>query len=62
MASKLIASELAKIERLNDTNYDMWSRKIRYGLIHDNLEIFSLSDLIAFNQVKFVCMLHTAPF
>lgn len=38
MTSKLIASELAKIERLNGTNYDMWSRKIRYGLIHDNLE------------------------
>lgn len=38
MASKLFASELAKIERLNGTNYDIWSRKIRYGLIHDNLE------------------------
>lgn len=25
-------------QRLNGTNYDMWSRKIRYGLIHDNLE------------------------
>ena len=35
----MIASELAKIERLNGTNYDMWSRKIRYGLVHDNLEI-----------------------
>ncbi|KAL8123507.1 hypothetical protein AgCh_011471 [Apium graveolens] len=38
MAIKLIASELAKTERLNGTNYDMWSRKIRYALIHDNLE------------------------
>ena len=38
MASKLIASELAKTKRLNGTNYDMRSRKIRYGLIHDNLE------------------------
>lgn len=37
MVSKLIASELAKIECLNGTNYDMWYRKIKYDLIHDNL-------------------------
>lgn len=27
MASKLIDSESAKIEKLNGTNYDMWSHK-----------------------------------
>lgn len=38
MASKLIASELAKISHLNGPNYDMWHRKIKFGLIHDNLD------------------------
>ena len=38
MASRLISTELAKLEKLNGTNYDMWHRKIKYGMIHDGIE------------------------
>ena len=37
-ASKLITTELAKMEKLNGVNYEMWHRKIKYALIYDNLE------------------------
>ena len=37
-ASKLITTELAKMEKLNGVNYEMWHWKIKYALIYDNLE------------------------
>ena len=37
-ASKLITTELAKMEKLNGVNYEMWHWKIKYVLIYDNLE------------------------
>ena len=37
-ASKLITIELAKIEKLNGVNYEMWHWKIKYALIYDNLK------------------------
>ena len=36
--SKLITTELVKMEKLNGVNYEMWHRKIKYALIYDNLE------------------------
>ena len=38
MASKLVLSELGKIDKFNGSNYDMWHRKIGYALIHDNID------------------------
>ena len=38
MASRLMSTELTKLEKLNETNYDMWHRKIKYGMIHDGIE------------------------
>ena len=38
MASKLIATELTKLEKLNGTSYDMWHRKIKYDMIYDKIE------------------------
>ena len=36
--SKLITTELAKIDKLNGINYEMWHQKIKDVLIYDNLE------------------------
>ena len=36
--SKLITTGLAKIEKMNGVNYEMWHWKIKYALIYDNLE------------------------
>ena len=37
-ASKLITTEITKIEKLNRVNYEMWHWKIKYALIYDNVE------------------------
>ena len=52
MASKLIASELAKLDKLIGTNYDMWHRKIRYALIHDNIEYVIDTDAPEVNKTS----------
>ena len=45
-ASKLITTELAKMEKLNGVNYEMWHRKIKYALIYDNLEYIIESNVL----------------
>ena len=49
-ASKLITTELAKIEKLNGVNYEMWHRKIKYALIYDNLKHVIESNPLEFDN------------
>lgn len=52
MASKLIAFELAEIEHLNGTNYDMGSRKIKYELVNAKICLRAQSLNYALNLAQ----------